>query len=43
MRRLIAWIQRWTTTLDIMINDPELYKILTTPFNPDEFEEVGRP
>lgn len=43
MRRLIAWISGWTTTLDIMINDPELYKILKTPFNPDEFEEVGRP
>lgn len=43
MRRFIEWVRGWAITLDIRINDPELYKALTRPHVPSDFYEVRRP
>lgn len=46
LRRIIAWVQGWTVTLDIRINHPELYRDLTRPYDTQDlsnFIEVERP
>lgn len=47
LNRLIEWVKRWTTTLDIKFNNPELYRALARSYDPqtewDDFIEAERP
>lgn len=43
MRRISGWIWGWYTTLKIRFRNPELYRLLVSEFNPDDYVEVTRP
>lgn len=43
MRKLMAWLSGWATTLHIMFFERDTYRQLREPFNPDEYTEVFRP
>lgn len=43
IRQFVAWMSGWIVTLDIMINDRELYRELTRPLDMSDFGEVNPP
>jgi len=45
MRKFVAWLRSWATTLHIMISERETYRALREPGEPagDEYIEVFRP
>lgn len=43
MRTITDWVWGWYTTLKIRYRNPELYKVLTEEFSPDNYVEVRRP
>ena len=38
--RIQAWFAGWYETLRIKYREPELYRYLQEPIDPDDFEEV---
>lgn len=43
VKAVISWARGWITTIDIRLNDPELYRELTRPADPADFTEAGPP
>jgi len=41
MRKLAAWLSSWAATLHIKFFERDTYRVLTEPFDPDDYVEVG--
>lgn len=43
MRTFCEWLSSWGTTLHIRFFERGTYRVLTEPFDPDNFTEAGPP